>query len=82
MADKLTFYRTLQFLSSTRTCHFKKEILNGELNYTFSFSLVDFAKQIDLHPLDTYQPKKLQSKRLIEIIIMEMNSRKSKYWTC
>ena len=82
MADKLTFYRTLQFLSSTRTCHFKKEILNGELNYTFNFSLVDFAKQIDLHPLDTYQPKKLQSKRLIEIIIMEMNSRKSKYWTC
>jgi hypothetical protein len=49
----------LQFLSFTRTCHFKKEILNQELYYTFRFPLVDFAKQIDLHPLSTYQRKKL-----------------------
>ena len=59
MADKLIFYRILQFLSFTRTRHFKKEILNGELYYTFSFPLVDFARRIDLHPLDTYQRKKL-----------------------
>ena len=59
MADKLTFYRILQFLSFTRTRHFKKEILNGEFYYTFSFPLVDFARQIDLHPLNAYQRKKL-----------------------
>ena len=59
MADKLNFYRILQFLSFTRTRHFKEEILNGELYYTFSFPLVEFARRIDLHPLDTYQRKKL-----------------------
>ena len=59
MADKLTFYRLLQFLSFTRTRHFTKEILNGEFYYTFSFPLVDFARRIDLYPLDTYQRKKL-----------------------
>lgn len=59
MADKLTFYRILQFLSFTRTRHFKKEILNGEFYYTFSFPLVDFARRIGLHSLDTYQRKKL-----------------------
>ncbi len=59
MDDKLTFYRILQFLSFTRTRHFKKEILNGEFYYTFSFPLTDFAKRINLYPLDTYRRKKL-----------------------
>jgi len=59
MDDKLTFYRVLQFLSFTRTRHFKKEILNGEFYYTFSFPLIDFAKRINLYPLDTYRRKKL-----------------------
>jgi hypothetical protein len=59
MADRLTLYRMLQFLSFTRTRHFKKEILNGELYYTFSFPLLDFAKQINLHSLNTYQRKNL-----------------------
>jgi hypothetical protein len=59
MDDKLTFYRILQFLSFTRNCHFKEEILNKELYYNFSFPLVDFARQIGLHPLKTYQRKKL-----------------------
>ena len=59
MVDKLTFYRILQFLSFTRNCHFKQEILNEELYYNFSFPLVDFARQIGLHPLNTYQRKKL-----------------------
>ena len=45
--DKLTFYRILQFLSFSRTRYFKKEILNGEVYYTFNFPLVDFAKRID-----------------------------------
>ena len=57
--NKLTFYRILQFLSFTRNCHFKQEILNEELYYNFSFPLVDFAKQIGLHPLNTYQRKSL-----------------------
>ena len=57
--DRLTFYRILQFLSFTRNCQFKEEILNEELYYNFSFPLVDFARQIGLHPLNTYQRKKL-----------------------
>ena len=57
--DRLTFYRIIQFLSFTRNCQFKEEILNEELYYNFSFPLVDFARQIGLHPLDTYQRKKL-----------------------
>ena len=57
--DRLTFYRIIQFLSFTRSCQFKEEILNEELYYNFSFPLVDFARQIGLHPLDTYQRKKL-----------------------
>jgi hypothetical protein len=57
--DKLTFYRLLQFLSFTRNCHFKQEILNEELYYTCRFPLVDFARRIGLHPLNTYQRKKL-----------------------
>lgn len=59
MDDKLTFYRILQFLSFTRNCHFKPEILNEELYYTCRFPLVDFARRIGLHPLNTYQRKKL-----------------------
>ena len=59
MGDKLLFYRLLQFLSFTRTRHSQKEILNGQLYYTFSFPLVDFARRINLYPLDTYQRKKL-----------------------
>ena len=58
-ADKLTFYRILQFLSFTRNCHFKQQNLNGELYYNFSFPLVDFARQIGLHPLNSYRRKKL-----------------------
>ena len=57
--DKLTFYRILQFLSFTRNCHFKQEVLNQELYYNFSFPLIDFATQIGLYPLSTYQRKKL-----------------------
>ena len=59
MDDKLTFYRILQFLSFTRNRDFKKEILNGEFYYTFSFPLIDFIKRINLYPLDTYRRKKL-----------------------
>lgn len=59
MDDKQTFYRILQFLSFTRNCHFKQEILNEELYYNVSFPLVDFARQIGLHPLNPYQRKKL-----------------------
>ena len=59
MDNKLTFYRILQFLSFTRNCHFKRENLNGESYYNFSFPLVDFARQIGLHSLNTYQRKKL-----------------------
>jgi len=59
MAYKLTFYKILQFLFFTRTRHFKKEMLNGELYYTFSFLLVDFARQIELHLLNRYQRKRL-----------------------
>lgn len=46
-------------MSFTRNCQFKEEILNKELYYNFSFPLVDFARQIDLHPLNTYQRKNL-----------------------
>jgi len=59
ISDKANFYRILQFLSVTRNWNFKQDILNGELYYTFNFPLVDFAKQIDLHPLDNYNRKKL-----------------------
>lgn len=59
MDDKLTFYRIIQFLSFTRNCQFKEEILNEELYYNFSFPLVDFARQIGLHPLNTYQRRNL-----------------------
>jgi len=57
--DRQTFYRIIQFLSFTRNCQFKEEILNEELYYNFSFPLVDFARQIGLHPLNTYQRKNL-----------------------
>lgn len=57
--DKLTFYRLLQFLSFTRTCSFKQESLNGENYRSFSFPLVDFAKKINLYPLNSYQRNKL-----------------------
>lgn len=57
--DKLTFYRILQFVSFTRTCSFKQESLNGEIYRSFSFPLVDFAKQINLHPLDSYRRNQL-----------------------
>ena len=57
--DRLTFYRIIQFLSFTRNCQFKEEILNEELYYNFSFPLVDFARQIGLHPLNSYQRKNL-----------------------
>jgi len=40
------FYRILQFLSFSRTCFFKKEILNEEVYYTVNFPLIDFAKKI------------------------------------
>lgn len=58
--DKLFFYRTLQFLSFTRTCQLKEKIqVNNEYLYTFTFFLTDFAKQIGLHPLNSYQRKNL-----------------------
>lgn len=57
--NRLTFYRIIQFLSFTRDCQFEEEILNEELYYNFSFPLVDFARQIGVHPLNTYQRKKL-----------------------
>jgi hypothetical protein len=57
--DKLTFYRILQFISFTRTCSFKQESLNGEIYRSFSFPLVNFAKQINLHPLNSYRRNQL-----------------------
>lgn len=58
--DKLFFYRTIQLLSFARTCQLKKEIkVNEEVLYTFAFSLTEFAKQIGLHPLNSYQRTKL-----------------------
>lgn len=33
-------------MSFSRTCFFKKEILNEEVYYTFNFPLIDFAKKI------------------------------------
>jgi hypothetical protein len=57
--DKLTFYRILQFVSFTRTCSFKQENLNGEIYRSFSFPLVNFAKQINLHPLNSYRRNQL-----------------------
>jgi len=58
--NKLFFYRTIQLLSFARTCHLKEEIkVNEEILYTFSFPLTEFAKQIGLHPLNSYQRTKL-----------------------
>ena len=58
-SDKKTFYRIIQFLSFLRDYRFQPKSLNKELYYNFSFPLVDFAKQIGLHPLNSYQRKKL-----------------------
>ena len=58
--DKLFFYRTIQLLSFALTCQLKEKIkVNEEVLYTFTFSLTDFAKQIGLHPLNSYQRTKL-----------------------
>lgn len=58
--DKLFFYRTIQLLFFARTCQLKQTFkINGEILNTFSFSLTEFAKQIGLHPLNSYQRKNL-----------------------
>ena len=58
--DKLFFYRTIQLLSFARTRQFKQPVkINGEILNTFSFPLTEFAKQIGLHPLNSYQRKNL-----------------------
>lgn len=58
--DKLFFYRTLQLLSFVRTRQLKQTVkINGEILNTFSFPLIEFAKQIGLHPLNSYQRKNL-----------------------
>ncbi len=47
-------------MSFARTCQLKKEIkVNEEVLYTFAFSLTEFAKQIGLHSLNSYQRTKL-----------------------
>lgn len=58
--DKLFFYRTIQLLSFARTRQLKQTVkINGEILNTFSFPLTEFAKQIGLHPLNSYQRKNL-----------------------
>ena len=58
--DKLFFYRTIQLLSFARTRQLKQTVkINGEILNTFSFPLTQFAKQIGLHPLNSYQRKNL-----------------------
>lgn len=56
--DKLFFYRTIQLLSFAWTCHLKDKV-NQDVLYTFTFSLTEFAKQVGLHPLNSYQRTKL-----------------------
>lgn len=58
--DKLFFYRTLQLLSFVRTRQLKQTVkINGEILNTTSFPLTEFAKQIGLYPLNSYQRKNL-----------------------
>jgi hypothetical protein len=57
--DKANFYQILQFLSFTKTLNFKKQFLNGEIYYNYTFPLTDFAKRIGQYPLDNFKRQKL-----------------------